>query len=85
MSNEETNGNDWRQRMDRVERALDRLTERHEALAQSMELAHLDWEERWKKVGGALGKIGGALERDASHSGARSGNRRAGRREREVP
>ena len=35
--------------MDRLERDLERLKERHEALTQSIELMHNDWEGRWAK------------------------------------
>ena len=64
-----TNGDDnngWRERADSMDRRLDRLTERHESLTQSVELMHRDWEERWKKMDDTQARnevlIGQALE-----------------------
>ncbi len=37
-----------------IDQRLDRLTERHEALTQSIELMHRDWQERWTAVAAAL-------------------------------
>lgn len=36
-------------RLDRIEHALDRITERQEALAQSVELMQHHWQERWDR------------------------------------
>jgi hypothetical protein len=41
-----------------VDERIERLTERHEALTQSIELMHSDWQERWKAVTTALEKDG---------------------------
>ena len=41
-----------------IDRRLDRLTERHEALTQSIELMHRDWEERWTATADALKQDG---------------------------
>ena len=37
-----------------IDQRLERLTERHEALTQSIELMHRDWQERWTAVTAAL-------------------------------
>ncbi len=37
-----------------IDERLDRLTARHEALTESIELMHRDWEERWKQISIAL-------------------------------
>jgi len=37
-----------------IDERLDRLTERHEALTQSIELMHRDWEQRWQQIAAAL-------------------------------
>jgi len=37
-----------------VDERLDRLTERHEALTQTIELLHRDWEARWADMSAAL-------------------------------
>jgi hypothetical protein len=37
-----------------IDERLDRLTERHEALTQSIEFMHRDWQERWTAVAAAL-------------------------------
>ncbi|HUI79649.1 MAG TPA: hypothetical protein VLY24_17105 [Bryobacteraceae bacterium] len=42
------------QRLDRIEIAIERLTQRQEALAQSVELMQHHWEERWTKMASAL-------------------------------
>jgi len=33
-----------------IDERIERLTERHEALTQSIELMHSDWQERWQAV-----------------------------------
>jgi ActR/RegA family two-component response regulator len=37
-----------------IDERLERLTERHEALTQSVELMHRDWESRWANIATAL-------------------------------
>ena len=37
-----------------IDERLERLTERHEALTQSIELMHRDWEVRWQQISAAL-------------------------------
>jgi len=37
-----------------IDQRLERLTERHEALAQSLELMQRQWEERWTKIEAAI-------------------------------
>jgi hypothetical protein len=37
-----------------IDERIERLTERHEALTQSIELMHSDWQERWQAVTAAL-------------------------------
>ncbi len=37
-----------------IDERLDRLTERHEALTQSIELMHRDWEKQWQQIAAAL-------------------------------
>ena len=37
-----------------IDERLERLTERHEALTQSVELMHRDWESRWTNIAAAL-------------------------------
>jgi len=39
-------------------RPPDRLTERHQALAESMELMQHQWEEPWQKISAALDQDG---------------------------
>lgn len=34
---------------------LDRLTERHEALTQSIEIMHRDWDDRFKQIANTFG------------------------------
>jgi len=41
-----------------VDERIERLTERHEALAQSIGLMHRQWEDRWAKIAAALEKDG---------------------------
>jgi len=33
-----------------IDEGIERLTDRHEALTQSIELMHSDWQERWQAV-----------------------------------
>jgi archaellum component FlaC len=37
-----------------IDERLERLTERHEALTQSIELMHRDWEDRWANIATAI-------------------------------
>jgi hypothetical protein len=37
-----------------IDERLDRLTERHEALTESLELMHRDWQERWAAISTAV-------------------------------
>ena len=37
-----------------IDERLERLAERHEALTQSVELMHRDWESRWANIATAL-------------------------------
>jgi phage shock protein A len=53
-------------RLDRIEAALDRLTERHEALAQSLELFHHDVEAFRARAEEALEKDAGNIRTLAS-------------------
>jgi len=39
-----------------IDERLEKLTERHEAMAQSMELMQRQWEDRWAKITDALEK-----------------------------
>ena len=41
-----------------IDERLDRLTARNEALTESIELMHRDWEERWKQISIALQQDG---------------------------
>jgi len=50
----ERESREWRERGAAIDKKLDRLTERHQALAESMELSQRDWEGRWANFATAL-------------------------------
>jgi phage shock protein A len=54
-------------RLDRIEAALERITERHEALAQSVELSHRDTEEFKAQVRRFMSRTEALLEKDAGN------------------
>ena len=37
-----------------IDERIERPTERHEALTQSIEISHSDWQQRWQAVTAAL-------------------------------
>jgi hypothetical protein len=55
--------NGWRERAENIDRRLDRLTERHEALTQSVELMHRDWEERWRQTQELVDRVVGPVDK----------------------
>lgn len=50
-----------------IDERLERLAERHEALAQSLELMQHMWEQRWTAAETRLDKITTAIAQDAEN------------------
>lgn len=50
-----------------IDERLERLTERHEALTQALELMQRMWQDQWSKTDAAIDKIHVALRQDGEN------------------